>query len=116
MFLLEVVSSQLIYRSTLAVLTTIVVLTLASQFGKHLYLELTTHFRLQYVLVAIACVIVLTAFQSWKFVPIAIVCALINAVYVAPYCSSDAKRDGEPALTHLRLLHANVLKNNTNYA
>ncbi|HEV8369094.1 MAG TPA: endonuclease/exonuclease/phosphatase family protein [Pyrinomonadaceae bacterium] len=116
MFLLEVVSSQLVYRSTLAVLTTIVVMTLASQFGKHLYLELATHFRLQYVLLGITCVIVLSAFQSWKFVPIAIMCVLINVIYVVLYFGPQAKRDEQPSSTQLRLLHVNVLKNNTNYA
>jgi hypothetical protein len=61
MFLLEVVSSQLVFKLTLVVLTAIVILTLASQFGQYLYLELTTHFRLQYVLAAIACALILTA-------------------------------------------------------
>ena len=116
MFLLEVVQSQLVYRSTLAVLTTIVVMTLASQFAKHLYLELATHFRLQYVLLGITCVIVLSALQSWKFVPIAIMCVLINGIYVVPYYRLYAKRDEHRSSTQLRLLHANVLKNNTNYA
>jgi len=115
MFLHEVVSSQLIYRSTLTVLTAIVVLTLASQFGKHLYIELTTHFRFQYVVATIICTMVLAAFQSWKFVPIAIMCALINAMYVVPYYSFKAKRSGNSSPIPLRLLQANVLKNNTNY-
>jgi len=116
MFLLEVVSSQLVYRSTLTVLTALVVMTLASQFGKYLYIELTTHFRFQYALAAIICTMVLTAFQSWKFVPIAMMCALINAMYVGPYYRSKAKRSGNSSPVPLRLLQANVLKKNTNYA
>jgi endonuclease/exonuclease/phosphatase (EEP) superfamily protein YafD len=115
MFLFQVLSSQLVYRATLLTLTTIVVLTLATQFGKYLYLELTTHFRLQYVIAAVICSVSLIAFQSWKFVPIAILCALMNAVGLWPYYRSNPERKTDSSGTHLRFLQANVLKNNTNY-
>jgi len=114
----DVFTTQLVYQLTLLVLTALVLLTLASQFGKHLYFELTTHFRLQYILGALLCTIVLTAFQSWKFVPIAIFCAALNLVYVVPYYR-DYRAKAQPAKTQpkqsLRLLQANVLKVNKNY-
>jgi len=118
MFLLEVVSSQLIYRLTLVALSSVVVLTLASQFGQYLYLELTTHFRLQYVLVAIVCALLFTVLQGWKFVPIAVLCAALNAVYLLPYLFKTpgvvlGAQASPPAA--VRVLHANVLKNNRNY-
>jgi Uncharacterized protein conserved in bacteria len=118
MFLLEVVSSQLIYRLSLVALITVVVLTLASQFGKYLYLELTTHFRLQYVMVAIVCALLFTVLQAWKFVPIAVLCAVLNSVYLLPYLFKTpgvvpAAKASPPAT--VRVLHANVLKSNRNY-
>ena len=113
MLLLEVFSSQVVYRLTLAVLVALVLLTLTSQFGQFLYLELTTHFRLQYVLASLACAVALTAFQSWKFLPIAILCGALNAAYLLPYLSAGpTSGSGGP---HLRVLHANVLKENTDY-
>ncbi len=97
MFLLEVVSSQLIYRLTLVALIAVVVLTLASQFGQFLYLELTTHFRLQYVLVAIVCALLFTVLQAWKFVPIAVLCAVLNSVYLLPYLFKAPRRSAGTA-------------------
>src|SRR4030095_5882264 len=119
MFLLEVVSAKLIYNLTLIALTAIVVLTLASQFGQYLYLELTTHFRLQYVLVAIICALLLTVFQAWKFVPIAILCGVLNALYLLPYLtnprSAGLGRAQAATPAAVRVLHANVLKSNKDY-
>lgn len=113
MFLFEVLSSPLIYKLTILALTATVLLTLASQFGDYLYLELATHFRLQYVAVAIICAGSLTVFQSWKFLPIALACALLNASHLFPYFSSKTEINASSA--HLRVLHANVLKDNQNY-
>jgi endonuclease/exonuclease/phosphatase (EEP) superfamily protein YafD len=115
MFLVDWISPSLIHRLTLVVLTMLVLLTLVSQFGQHLYLELTTHFRLQYVLAAIACAVVLTVLQSWKFLPIAILCAVLNAVYLSPYFSSKANAGLQQEGVRVRLFHANVLYNNRNY-
>ena len=120
MFFLEVVSSQLIYRLTLVALIAVVVLTLASQFGQYLYLELTTHFRLQYVLVAILCALLFTVLQAWKFVPIAVLCAVLNSVYLLPYLFKTpgvvlGPQASPRASASLRVLHANVLKDNRNY-
>jgi endonuclease/exonuclease/phosphatase (EEP) superfamily protein YafD len=115
MFLVDVFSPTFIYRLTLVVLTILVLLTLASQFGKHLYLELTTHFRLQYVIASIACALVFTILQSWKFVPIAILCAVLNAVYLGPYLSSKSTVELQNEGARVRLFQANVLKINRNY-
>ena len=115
MFLIDAISAVLVYRLTLIVLTTLVLLTLASQFGQFLYLELTTHFRLQYVIASVACAVALTLLQSWKFLPIAILCAILNAVYLGPYLTSNVSDEVKPSGVHVRLLHANVLKLNTNY-
>lgn len=116
MFILDIITAVFVYRLTLLVLTLLVLLTLASQFGQYLYLELTTHFRLQYVIASVACAVVLTVLQSWKFLPFAILCAILNAIYLGPYLTSNGSSEEKPNGVHIRILHANVLKSNTNYA
>ena len=113
MFLIEVVRPEFIYRLVRVALIVLVLLTLASQFGKYLYLELTTHFRLQYVLAAVLCAVVFTVFQSWKFIPIAVFCAILNALPLAPYLRSIPR--GNTTGKSFRVLHANVWKDNKDY-
>ena len=115
MSIVDLFSSQLVYKFALAVLTTLVLLTLVSQFGRFLYLELTTHFRLYYVLVALLCALVLAGFQSWKFVPIALFCAALNLVYVIPYYRTTSQSNSGRHDSHLRLIQVNLLKTNQKY-
>ena len=115
MSILDLFTSQLVYKLTIVVLTTVVLLTLASQFGRPLYLELTTHFRLHYVLVALLCALVLAGFQSWKFVPIALFCAALNLVYVIPCYRTTAQSNSGRHHSHFRLIQVNLLKTNQKY-
>ena len=115
MSIVDLFSSQLVYKFALAVLTTLVLLTLVSQFGRFLYLELTTHFRIYYVLVALLCALVLAGFQSWKFVPIALFCAALNLVYVIPYYRTTSQSNSGSHDSHLRLIQVNLLKTNQKY-
>ncbi len=105
----------LIYKFTVFTLTCVVVLTLLSQFGNHLYLELTTHFRLQYIIASLVVAGMLMIFQSWKFLPIALLCAGLNFVYVLPYYRAVPQAESDSSSVRLRLFHANVLKVNKNY-
>ncbi|MBV9925621.1 MAG: endonuclease/exonuclease/phosphatase family protein [Acidobacteria bacterium] len=89
--------------------------TLASLFGRHQYLELATHFRLQYALAASACLILLLAFHSWKLAPLALACAVLNWAFILPFYA--APRHAKPSGgIRLRLMHANVLGGNRDYA
>jgi endonuclease/exonuclease/phosphatase (EEP) superfamily protein YafD len=115
MLLLEIFSQPILYTLAILVLTFVVLLTLASHFGRYIYLELTTHFRLQYFWTAVLCGLVFTAYQSWQFVLIALACACLNLYYIWPYYRSKSKRGSDSEFS-LRVLHANVLKGNTNYA
>lgn len=114
MFLRDLVFSQPIYKFALTSLILLVILTLASQFGTYAYLELTTHFRLQYFLGALICALLLTPTQSWRFVVIAVLCALLNAASIWPYYKKDASSPLVSA-NKLRLFHANVFEKSRNY-
>ena len=110
------VSTQSIHKLTVVALITVWTFTLISLFGHHAYLELTTHFRLQYAFVSTACILLLISFHSWKILPFAVCCALLNSIYILPYYSRDISPVSYSAATHLRLMHANVLGSNKNYS
>lgn len=112
----QFVSAQTVYKFTIVSLLTVSALTLISFFSHHAYLELATHFRLQYAVVAALCILSLINFQSWKMLPLAVVCALLNSTYVLPYYSKDFLPVGYSEATRLRLMQANVLGSNRNYA
>jgi endonuclease/exonuclease/phosphatase (EEP) superfamily protein YafD len=111
----QFVSAATIYKLTVVALLTVSALTLISFFGHHAYLELATHFRLQYAFLSAGCILLLINFQSWKLLPLAVVCALLNLTYVLPYYSRDFAPVGYSAATRLRLMQANVLGSNRNY-
>jgi endonuclease/exonuclease/phosphatase (EEP) superfamily protein YafD len=115
MYLVQIASSQLTHKLTLAVLIVVATLTVMSLYGNHAYLELATHFRLQYALTSTVCVVLLIAFRSWRLLPLAICCALLNLAYILPYYF-DSHRADYPSATHLRLMLVNVLGSNKNYS
>ena len=111
--LIDWVATQFLYKLMIGVISGLVILTLASQFGKYLYLELTTHFRLQYLIAAVVCALLMAGFQSWKFAAVALLCGVLNAVYLLPYFGSKPQVIG--AEKKVRIFHANVLWKSENY-
>jgi endonuclease/exonuclease/phosphatase (EEP) superfamily protein YafD len=112
-FLLES-STQLIHKLLVVLLIVLWLLTLISLFGHHVYLELATHFRLQYALAASVLVALLIVLHSWKLLPFALGCALINWAYVLPYYSTPRRH--ESTTSPLRLMLINMERANRNYA
>jgi len=110
------VTSHLIYKLTVVTLIAVATLTLVSLFGHHLYLELATHFRLQYALLSVTCILLLINAHSWKLLPVAVCCALLNSMYILPYYSQEISPVSYAAATRLRLMQANVLGSNQKYA
>lgn len=108
--------ASLTHRLILVLLTIIWLLTLASLMGRYMYLELATHFRLQYALAASISIVFLIGFHSWKALPFAICCALFNWSYVLSYYSAPRLADQSTTTTSLRLMHANLFQSNKNYA
>ena len=110
------ISTQLIHKLLVALLIILWLLTLISLFGHNFYLELATHFRLQYALAASVSVVLLIVLQSWKLLPFALCCALINWAYVLPYYSAPHRLDAKSTSVPLRLMLINVEWPNKNYA
>jgi endonuclease/exonuclease/phosphatase (EEP) superfamily protein YafD len=116
MFALHLITNQRLYSFVLITSLAVLACTLASLFGRYQFLELATHFRLQYALAASACVILLIVFRSWKLLPVVLSCAALNWAFIVPYYSAAVRRPVDPSSSiHLRVMLANVAWSNRNY-
>ncbi len=95
----------------------VALLTIAAIFGRLPYFELATHFRLQYALVATMCLAAFALIRARLPLVVALVCASVNWVYVAPYYGSlsPVAKAAEPA-TRVRFMLSNVYLGNRDYA
>ncbi len=93
----------------------IFVLTLISFFGRYPFLELTTHFRFQYLWLSAIFLILLCVFRSWSFAIPTLLVLGSNALYVFPYLypAQDVRQNS--AKKSLRVMLANVEHRNKNY-
>lgn len=90
-------------------------LTLLSFFGRYPFLELTTHFRFQYLWLAIIFVVLLCVFRSWSFVTLSVLTIVINGFYVLPYFYSANPVSQNAPNKSLKVMLANVEHKNKNY-
>jgi endonuclease/exonuclease/phosphatase (EEP) superfamily protein YafD len=77
------------------------------------YFELASHFKVQYLAVAVIFSILILALKAWRWSLVALICVVLNAAVVIPWFYPLSRRD-QPA-KDLRLLLANVNAGNTNY-
>lgn len=80
------------------------------------YLELASHFRLQYLVVACGFVVLFAVLRTWRWTAASLLCVLLNGAAVVPWYFSGASVQAGAESRHLRLLLANVHFANTNYA
>src|SRR5436190_24034553 len=116
MSLSQIFSAPLIYKVTVIVLIVVSTATVVSLFGRHPYLELTTHFRLQYALLSAICLLLLINAESWRLLPLALCCFVLNSFYILPYYSRDIVPANFKEASQLRLMQANLQGGNQNYA
>lgn len=98
--------------ATLAVIIFIVL----SLFGRYPFLELTAHFRLQYAIASLICLILLAVFRRWKLGALLLICAVFNVAEITPFYLGSPHRLGDGETHKLRLMTANVAMRNKNYA
>lgn len=93
------------------------VLSIAGHGGRaHRFLELTSHFKLQYFLASLIFLIIFLALRSARWTAAAALCLIINTGTLAPwYWPSPAIETNVPRRS-LRVLLSNVLFANHNYA
>lgn len=91
-------------------------LTGASLFGRLPYFELTTHFRVQYLLVAALTTLVFAVRRLWRLLLVGVACLAINLTFIAPYLASPTPSvKAGPAGTRIRLMSANLYLRNRDY-
>ena len=77
-------------------------------------LELTNHFRLQYLWGATLLFIFLLLLKSWRWSLVALAFVVLNAVHVLPwYFPASGNVPAASAGQHLKLLQSNVKYSNT---
>lgn len=116
MFTKRIKLSELARKITYLSAIIICAFSLLSLFGRCPYIELTTHFRLQYVLGSLICIVVLSFFRCWKIVPLAILSAVFNLYFVVPYYFAAPTENNLAAAQNVRFMLANVQGNNQNYS
>jgi len=101
-------------RRTEALCALVFLLSMAAWFGStSYYLELLTHFRMHYLVLALLCLLVFTWIGRWKLIVVAVFVAGINLPSLLPaYLPADP---GSKDTTSLRIVSANVHADNDQY-
>ena len=82
----------------------------------HKYLELTSHFRAQYLIASAFCFLIFLVIANWWCAAGTLICVLINLSAIAPfYHLKKSSLNNEIKGRHLKLTFANVERCNTEY-
>jgi endonuclease/exonuclease/phosphatase (EEP) superfamily protein YafD len=82
----------------------------------HHYAELTSHFKLQYLIMALACLLVCIALHAWWSALLAFVTVGLNLAGVVPWYLSPPQVALHPPHFPVKVLFANVESTNRNFA
>jgi len=84
--------------------------------GWYKYGELTTHFKAQYLLASVVCLLLFLFYRKWNWAGVAAVGVVLNLIVIAPWYIGGQELSGERAGGHrLKLLLANVNFESTAY-
>jgi endonuclease/exonuclease/phosphatase (EEP) superfamily protein YafD len=93
-----------------------IILSIFTLFNQHhRYLELFSHFKLQYLVASIACAVILALYKNYKFTVVLFVVAALNSVFIVPWYFSNSKYTFVNEQVDLTLLHSNVLTHNVEF-
>jgi len=95
----------------------VVLLSVLAVFNEHhRFLELLSHFRLQFCLLSLACAVLLLLFRHFMFA-LGLFCVFIfNAFFILPWYSFAPDIRDDAATKTLTIMHSNVLNKNTRYS
>jgi endonuclease/exonuclease/phosphatase (EEP) superfamily protein YafD len=95
----------------------VLLLSAAGYLGRrHKYLELASHFKLQYLLASLFCLLICVGYQAWGWSAIALSAVAINLAAIAPwYLARPSPANNPLAGYSLKLMHANVYRANTGH-
>ena len=101
---------------TTVISTIVLILTILAFFNHlHLFLELTSHFRLQYLIASIVCSLIFLFYRSPKLFSVMLVVTIVNAMYILPWYFPNSNQVNDDRSVELKVLLSNVNTNNTNY-
>ncbi len=90
-------------------------LSLVSNLGGNIFLELLSHFKLQYLLISLLLFVFIAATRKRLFILIALFCIAINLTYILSwYIPIAGVRDAQAG--NLRVLSSNVNVRNNSYS
>lgn len=81
----------------------------------HRYIELFSHFRLQYLVASLACAFIFLVLQKYKLVFLMSVIVGLNMMYVLPWYFDSKGETSKQYAVQIKIIHSNVKTNNTNY-
>ncbi len=76
-------------------------------------LELSAHFRLQYLLLALGCALILGMYKQWRQTQLMLLIALLNLGVISPWYLPAPET--EAGTVSLKVMHSNVNAQNTDY-
>jgi len=114
-FINQIILLKLVKNLTYVTVAIISALTLISLLGRYPYLELSTHFRLQYAWISLICIVVLSFLRSWKLVLPVTLCAFFNLAQIIPYYYAPPRQIQDLPSNTLKIMLANVEGSNKNY-
>jgi endonuclease/exonuclease/phosphatase (EEP) superfamily protein YafD len=82
----------------------------------HKYLELTSHFKLQYLMAALACLLIFVALHGWWSALMACFTVVINLMMVLPWYMLPSQAHLTQPSDPVKLLFANVESTNKNFS
>ena len=93
------------------------VFSLAGYFGGfELWLELTVHFRLQYLVLSLILLVILALYRRGKWCLLCLFCISLNAVEVVPWYINNSDGAISPSAETVEVMQSNILSSNQNYA
>lgn len=107
---------NLLLRSTQLAAICVLLFSGASYFGRaHKYLELTTHFKLQYLIGSVGCLLVFVLLRSWSWAVCMLINTFINLSWLMPFYISNPRTRAGATHTNFRVLLSNVNATSTHY-
>ncbi len=84
--------------------------------GFERWLELTVHFRFQYLILSVILLIILAIFRQGKWCLLCLFCISLNAVEVVPWYMNNSKVNTSQSGETIKVIQSNILSSNQNYA
>ncbi len=112
MFVNHEILRKTVHRLTCLTAIVVSVLSLINVFGSYPYLELSTHFMLQYAWLSLICIIALCSYRSWKLILLVAAIFFFNTSQIIPYYYAAQPQAKNLPAVNVRVMLANVQGNN----